>query len=457
MKREFLRKIIVVGMTTLIVSSLNYMPASAKWISDSNNSWNWTEDGIKATGWKNIDNKWYYFNENGIMLTGWIKYSQNWYSLSNDGTMDTGWKNISGKWYHFDADGKMSTGWINDNGNRYFMESSGEMVTGSLNIDGIVYNFSDNGQLIKDENSDKENQSEPPVAQDSTTSGAKPRIAYVTTNSDSLNVRAEATTSSDIIGKLAKGIQVSIIDDAKDGFYPLMLNGRKGWVSSDWISFKENDNSTTSNSISPNGDSSGSSNVNSSDTSTSASNSNDNKSNDDNKSDDNNNKSDGNNNDKNVKEVSLGGIRTTEPSLNSKYYYSDDNIFYKVKLSPPFYSGGSQIKGNCTWYAWGRAWEITGTKPTDAGFIGNAYEWWNANKNSGKYQYGSEPRIGAIAVWKSGLPNSGGSGHVAVVEKIDNGKVYISESTWNGVTFRYRDLYETDYLYGYIYLDKPNY
>ena len=60
-------------------------------------------------------------------------------------------------------------------------------------------------------------------------------------------------------------------------------------------------------------------------------------------------------------------------------------------------------------------------------------------------------------MWKSSLPNSGGSGHVAIVEKIDGDKVYISESTWHGITFRYGQIYETDYLYGYIYLDKPNY
>ena len=150
-------------------------------------------------------------------------------------------------------------------------------------------------------------------------------------------------------------------------------------------------------------------------------------------------------------------VRDTEPSLDDKHYYSDMNVFYKVRLSPPFSSGGRLIKGNCTWYAWGRAWEITGSQPNDAGFIGNAYEWWEANKKSGKYQYGSETRVGSIAVWKSGLPNSDGCGHVAIVEKIENGKIYISESMWHGVTFEYREIYQTNYLYGYIYLDKPNY
>lgn len=150
--------------------------------------------------------------------------------------------------------------------------------------------------------------------------------------------------------------------------------------------------------------------------------------------------------------------RINEPDSNDKHYYSNDNIFYSVKLSPPFTkSDGTPIKGNCTWYTWGRIWEITGKKPLEAGFTGNAYEWWQANKSSGKYQYGSEPRVGAIAVWNSSLPGSGGCGHVAVVEKIDNGKIYISESMWHGDCFAYKEIYSTEYLYGYIYLDEPNY
>lgn len=150
-------------------------------------------------------------------------------------------------------------------------------------------------------------------------------------------------------------------------------------------------------------------------------------------------------------------IRTEQPDLEDIHYYSNDNIFYKVKLSPPFTkSDGTKIKGNCTWYTWGRAWEITGKKPVEAGFTGNAYEWWQANKSSGKYQYGSEPKVGAIAVWNSSLPGSGGCGHVAVVEKIENGKIYISESMWHGDCFAYKEIYSTEYLYGYIYLDKPN-
>ncbi|OOM81889.1 autolysin [Clostridium puniceum] len=445
MKKEFIKKIIRAAVLTLIITNINYVPASAKWLKDSKSNWNWVENDVKATGWKEIDEKWYYFDENGMMKIGWIKLNEKWYSLSESGSMETGWKKIDEKWYHFNSDGTMSTGWVSDNGTWYFMNFSGQMETGTIGIDGQVYTFSESGAMISGKeivqeiksdsknlgsaknniNNESEENMETSIEKDN--SDTKSRIGYVATNGDLLNIRSSALISSEIIGTVAKNKEVKIIDDEEDGFYPIIVNDKKGWVSSKWISFEKPKNSEQALD----------SNV---DVTTVE-------------------KPSVGNDNKNLTDASLakGIIRDKEPSLDDKRYYSDDNIFYKVKLSPPFSSGGRLIKGNCTWYAWGRAWEITGSKPTDAGFIGNGYEWWDANKKSGKYKYGSEPRVGAIAVWKSSLPNSGGSGHVAVVEKIENNKVYISESMWHGVTFKYREIYETSYLYGYIYLDKPNY
>lgn|GEM_PF-1663871 len=445
MKKEFIKKIIRVVILTLIITNINYVPASAKWIKDSKNNWNWVENQVKATGWKEIDKNWYYFDENGMMKAGWIKLNEKWYSLSESGVMETGWKKIDEKWYHFNQDGTMSTGWLKDNGTWYFMNFSGQMETGTIGIDGQVYTFSASGAMIsgkeiiqeiqsdsKDVANVKSNLSNKTEENTGTSTGkdnsdTKIRIGYVSTNGDLLNIRSEGLISSEIIGTVAKNKEVKIIGDEDDGFYPVLVNNKKGWVSSKWISFEKPKNS----------ESTLDSNIDVSKIET---------------------PSIGIDN-KNLTDVSLakGTIRDKEPSLSDKHYYSDDNLFYKIKLSPPFSSGGRLIKGNCTWYAWGRAWELTGSKPIDAGFIGNGYEWWDANKKSGKYKYGSEPRVGAIAVWKSNLPNSDGSGHVAIVEKIENNKVYISESMWHGVTFKYREIYETNYLYGYIYLDKPNY
>ena len=431
MKKEFIKKLIRVMGLTLIITNINYVPVSAKWIKDSKNNWNWLENNAKATGWKEIDKNWYYFSEDGVMKTGWIKLSEKWYNLSDSGVMETGWKKIDEKWYHFNPDGTMSTGWFNDNGTWYYMNFSGEMENGTIGIDGKVYTFSSGGELISGKetiqvNSKDLNNVETAVADNSEKNDDKNRIGYVDTNGDLLNIRSEASITSDIIGTIAKNKEVKITGDQKDGFYPMVLNNKSGWVSTKWITFEKpkdletgeiSDLKDNSIDIVPKVE-----------------------------------------DDKDLEDASLGKdtLRDKAPDLDDKHYYSDENIFYKAKLSPPFTSGGKPIKGNCTWYAWGRAWELTGKKPTEAGFTGDACEWWNANKKSRKYEYGSEPRVGAIAVWKSSLPNSDGSGHVAVVEKIENNKIYISESMWHGVTFKYREIYETDYLYGYIYLDRHN-
>lgn len=423
MKREFLKKVIVSGMAMLTVTTMYTVSASAKWVKDSNDNWNWAEDGAKAVGWKIIDGSWYYFNNDGKMYTGWLKDGAFWYNLSNGGQMDVGWKQIDGKWYYFNENGQMSVGWINDNGTQYFTNENGEMQTGTVKIDNKTYTFSESGALLNSNSTSQEQKVD---------SANSSNVGYVATNSDYLNVRSDATISSDIIGTIAKGAEVKIVDDEKNGFYPIILSGKKGWVSSQWISLKASGDSVTQLSVNPPVVDSGNSN-----NLTSLSITNENKN-------------------QKVDNVKLGAIRDKAPSLDNKYYYSDDNFFYKNKLSPPFSSGGRVITGNCTWYAWGRAWELTGNKPDGAGFIGNAYEWWDANKTNRKYQYGSEPRVGAIAVWKSSLPGSDGSGHVAIVEKIDNGKIYISESTWHGGVFAYKEIYSTEYLYGYIYLDKQN-
>lgn len=435
MKREFLKKVIVSGMATLILTTMYTVSASAKWVKDSKDNWNWVEDGAKAIGWKIIDGSWYYFNSDGKMYTGWLKDGGVWYSLSSDGQMDIGWKQINGKWYYLNENGQMGVGWINDNGTQYFTNENGEMQTGTITIDNKTYTFSESGALLNSNSTSQEQKDD---------SANSSNIGYVATNSDYLNVRSDATLSSDIIGTVAKGAEVKIVDDEKNGFYPIILSGKRGWVSSQWISLGGSDSASTQPSVNPPVvDSSNSNNL------TSPSITNENK-------DQTSSSITNENKDQKVENVKLGTIRDKAPSLDNKYYYSDGNLFYKNKLSPPFSSGGKVIKGNCTWYAWGRAWELTQNKPDDAGFTGNAYEWWNANKTNKKYQYGSEPRVGAIAVWKSGLPGSDGCGHVAIVEKIDNGKIYISESTWHGGVFAYKEIYNTEYLYGYIYLDKPN-
>lgn len=471
MRKTYVKKVIFMTLMSMVIS----MPVYASW-NKENDKWTWIENDQKAIGWKQINNKWYhfgedsymntgwiqdnnkwyllsndgimltewqqmngdwyyfdksgvmqsgwidisgtfyFFDEHGSMKTGWIKDNDKWYHISSDGSMDKGWKEIDGEWYMFDEHGVMCTGWIEDKGTWYYADINGRLEKGDISIDGKIYTFAEDGAMLNglDVGSKNESTDKPLIDVNYSKTG------YVNTNSDSLNIRSSANLNSSIIDKLPKGSEVNITGESQNGFYPIDFNGQTAWVSSEWISFEKPAytqqnilNSSTQN-LEENTESD--------------------------------------------KTIALGGIRSTAPDLNDIHYYSDSNIFYRVRLSPPFLnSSGNPIKGNCTWYAWGRAWELTGKQPVQANFIGNAYEWWNANIATGKYKYGLEPKVGSIAVWNSSLPGSGGCGHVAVVEKIDNGKIYISESMWHGDCFKYQEIYSTEYIYGYIYLDEPNY
>lgn len=133
--------------------------------------------------------------------------------------------------------------------------------------------------------------------------------------------------------------------------------------------------------------------------------------------------------------------RLDAPTSDNDYYFAK-NIFYLGGYGMP----------NCTAYAWGRAYEILGSKPNLS--HGNANEFWNYNLNSGAYSYGSTPKVGAIICW-----NGSECGHVAVVEKIEGSKVTISESAWSGPFFKTstfnagsEDSFSVGGFQGYIYL-----
>lgn len=106
--------------------------------------------------------------------------------------------------------------------------------------------------------------------------------------------------------------------------------------------------------------------------------------------------------------------RLTSPGHNNAYYNRSLNVYSQTGYGMP----------NCTAYAYGRIYEITGEAPLIN--RGGAGDWWFINKRNDYYEYGSEPQIGAIACW---------SNHVAVVEAIDGDTVTISQSHWYGRYF----------------------
>ena len=119
-------------------------------------------------------------------------------------------------------------------------------------------------------------------------------------------------------------------------------------------------------------------------------------------------------------------VRTTMPGLDSAegktYYYNKNNPFYAANLGGTNYSSSYKqyVIGNCTWYAYARASEMNG-KWINSNFRWSASKWWDINKQNSYYPYGSTPKVGAIACY---------SNHVAIVEKVVNGKPYVSESGW---------------------------
>ena len=146
-------------------------------------------------------------------------------------------------------------------------------------------------------------------------------------------------------------------------------------------------------------------------------------------------------------EVKAFSPRTSAPSTSESYFYA----------SNPFYQCGYGMP-NCTAYAYGRAWELLGSKPNLS--TGNANTWYDYNINHGVYSYGITPKLGAIACWTT---TQWGPGHVAVVEAINGNKVTISESSWGGFNFRTKEMNSngSDYMgssfQGYIYIlgDNP--
>ncbi len=135
--------------------------------------------------------------------------------------------------------------------------------------------------------------------------------------------------------------------------------------------------------------------------------------------------------------------RTTAPSYSDRHWihtsYGGLNECIRIQ--------DNSCLPNCVGYAWGRAYEILGSRPRLAKT--NANTWYNYTSDG--YARGSTPRVGSIVCW-----NFGQYGHVAVVEKVySNTSIDISESSYGGARFKYLNInpYTVNPgLQGYIYL-----
>lgn len=130
--------------------------------------------------------------------------------------------------------------------------------------------------------------------------------------------------------------------------------------------------------------------------------------------------------------------RTTAPDESNSYYYENN----------PFYQSGYGMP-NCTAYAWGRFYELSGTRPTLS--LGNAEDWYNYSDG---YARGRTPKLGAVIVWAKGAVgnNDDGAGHVAIVEQINaDGSIVTSNSAWNSTLFYMQNIGNDYSLSGYTF------
>lgn len=130
--------------------------------------------------------------------------------------------------------------------------------------------------------------------------------------------------------------------------------------------------------------------------------------------------------------TSNAGMSNADSVYNNNYYVGPDSNFYNNNNVNTY---------QCTYYAISRAGEIAGQPvttyadypstpehrifPNRTGF-GNAKDWYD---DTSWDKSTSSPQVGDIVVYGAGYPNSGGLGHVQIIEKIDGTTIYISQNS----------------------------
>lgn len=123
--------------------------------------------------------------------------------------------------------------------------------------------------------------------------------------------------------------------------------------------------------------------------------------------------------------------RLTKPESGNPYFntVSVGGLSTAIKGNPV--DIGCNVLANCVGYAAGRFNEILGrNKFVYFQYPPNAEDFYDTGKAAG-LKVGSEPKLGAIAVWAKGKTHTSadGAGHVAVVEQINSdGSIITSES-----------------------------
>lgn len=111
---------------------------------------------------------------------------------------------------------------------------------------------------------------------------------------------------------------------------------------------------------------------------------------------------------------------TSQPNFNNYDAWQGQNPY-----------AWSNLYGQCTWFAWGRFYEIYGYSP---GFTGNGKDCAGqlVNAHSDKFYLSDTPVVGSVF----SIQEAGGCGHVGIVVGVDyeNNKITIQDGNYNGKT-----------------------
>ena len=110
----------------------------------------------------------------------------------------------------------------------------------------------------------------------------------------------------------------------------------------------------------------------------------------------------------------------TNPNFNNMEAWITKNPYAKAGLY-----------GQCSWFAWGRFYELYGYDP---GFTGNGWDCVDqlVKAQPDKFERSSSPKAGAVF---SGI----GKNHVGIVLKVDGNNITIQDGNYDGVTNTFED------------------
>ncbi len=130
-----------------------------------------------------------------------------------------------------------------------------------------------------------------------------------------------------------------------------------------------------------------------------------------------------------VEDVKEGSSGSGSGTIEVGKVPSDCNLngqAYRSNINPFHYAN---CDGQCTWFAWGRVYEKLGKSILFRQNYGrNATRWPDLVTNCTQ---SSKPVTHSIIVWKGTDGGAYTSGHVAFIEKIENGLIYFSEANWD--------------------------